>query len=144
MKQIGQPERQTVDQPCAAAVCFDQRLHQIERHLPLDPAISASHTVRGDALGHFIIKRLGGCDIDWPSRNGARTNLCMPTLSRPRSPSYQDDRHDYLPFPITTNRSQRQSRIEANGLASVDRLRASEGTEPGGFEWALLEPWWWR
>src|SRR6516165_2767347 len=39
MKQVGEPQRQAIDEPCAAAVGLTERLHEIERRLALDPVI---------------------------------------------------------------------------------------------------------
>ena len=96
MHEVGEPQRQAIDEPRAAAVCCEQRGQEIERHLAFDPVGLAARTMAGDARLHFAIEGLGRRDIDRLPGKGAREHFRALALARSRSARDQDDGHKGL------------------------------------------------
>ena len=94
MHQVREPQRQAVDDDDSVRGCggferfdkFQGRLHGAES----GPAVEA---VALDALGHLLIRRLGGGDEN-PVRGHVPGQFKGPTtLARPRTADYQDRFH---------------------------------------------------
>ncbi len=93
MQQVGQPERQAINEPGAAAIGRGQRLDEIERHFAFDPVGAAPCAMPGDPLVHLRIERLGGGDIDRLPRKGVGTTFGAPAFPGPRPARDPDHRH---------------------------------------------------
>ncbi len=82
-KQIGEPQRQAVDQEAGVGRRqFAQAGGQVQRLLDAAPVGRAAFTVVGDAARHLAVARFGGGDIDDPEAGFESALLGMAALAR--------------------------------------------------------------
>src|SRR6185312_15874396 len=87
-------EGETVDQARAMAVGLGKRRRKLQRGLAFPPQAAAARAVLRDALAHLGVERLGGCDIDGLSREGAGARFRPRAFARSGAPSDENDGHD--------------------------------------------------
>jgi alpha-ribazole phosphatase len=107
MHQVGQPQRQAVDEASTAYIGFVERLHERQRGFPLDPRVGAPRMVQRDALAHFRVERFSSCDIDGLARKAARARFRSCALPRSRASRDEDDCHAGLLFEPCNNHQSR-------------------------------------
>src|SRR5258706_9420366 len=142
MHQVGQPERQAVDQAGAAAVRRIERLDECQRGFPLHPFVSSSDPVLRDALAHLCIERFGCGDIDRLAREAARAGFRSEALARSCPSGDEDNRHtslrSLLAVIISRGHDNTISRTTACASGAFLRIRkGNDGRRCVGFAGAM-------